>query len=173
MRLRGRRFGLAIAAAVFLSVVVGSISVLRVAYHFGGVKLDPYYFNDGNLFPYRDVAATLDEPAKLTAFGAFSFLYGVAVMSLVVFLNKSYLWFRVSPLGYIFGSTWTMGHLWFSVLLGWLCSYLATRGGGFRFYRQLRPLFIGMVLGEFVTAALWLPVDWGLGVRGHIIFPVE
>ena len=173
MRLRGRRFGLAIAAAVVLSVVVGSISVLRVAYHFGGVKLDPYYFNDGNLFPYRDVAATLDEPAKLTAFGAFSFLYGVAVMSLVVFLNKSYLWFRVSPLGYIFGSTWTMGHLWFSVLVGWLCSYLATRGGGFRFYRQLRPLFIGMVLGEFVTAALWLPVDWGLGVRGHIIFPVE
>jgi hypothetical protein len=172
-RLRGRRFAVAVGLSVFLSMVVGSISVLWVAYRFGGVKLDQWYFNGGNLFPFNDVASTMEEPSKPTTFGAFSFLYGVGVMSLLVFLNKNYLWFRISPLGYIFGSTWTMGHLWFSVLIGWLCSYLATRGGGFRFYRQLRPLFIGMVLGEFVTSALWLPIDWAFGVRGHVIFPVE
>jgi hypothetical protein len=172
-RLRGRHFAIAVAAAVFLSVVVGSISALCVAYRFGGVRLDQWYFRDGPLFPPEDVAATMAEPARLTAFGAFSFLYGMGVMSLLVFLNKNYLWFRISPLGYVFGSTWTMAHLWFSVLLGWLCSSLATRGGGFKFYRQWRPFFIGMVLGEFVTAALWLPIDWAFGVRGHVIFPVE
>lgn len=172
-RLRGRHFALIVAAAVFLSMVVGCISVLVVAYHFGGVRLDQWYFRDGPVFPYEDVAATMAEPAKLTAFGAFSFLWGVGVMSLMVFLNKNYLWFRISPLGYLFGSTWTMAHVWFSVFLGWLCSYLATRGGGFRFYRQMRPFFIGMVLGEFVTSALWLPIDWAFGIRGHVIFPVE
>jgi len=172
-RLRGRHFAIAVAAAVFLSVVVGSISVLYVSYHFGGIRLDQWYFRDGPLSPPEDVAATMAEPAKLTAFGAFSFLYGMGIMSLLVFLNKNYLWFRISPLGYVFGSTWTMAHLWFSVLLGWLCSYLATRGGGFRFYRQWRPFFIGMVLGEFVTSALWLPIDWAFGVRGHVVFPVE
>ena len=171
--LHGRRFGVAILAGMFLSMVVGSISVLAVAYHYGGVKLDQWYFRDGPLFPFNDVASTMEGPAKLTGFGAFSFAYGVGLMSLFVFLNKSYLWFRVSPLGYIFGSTWTMGHLWFSVLVGWLCSYLATRGGGLRFYRQLRPFFIGMVLGEFVISAVWLPIDAAFGIRGHVVFPVE
>lgn len=171
--LRGRHFAIAVGAAVFLSMVVGSIAMLVTTYHLGGVKLHQWYFRDSALFPFENVTSTLDEPSKLTAFAAFSFLYGVGVMSLIVFLNKSYLWFRVSPLGYLFGSTWTMDHLWFSVLVGWLCSYLATRGGGFRFYRRLRPFFIGMVLGEFVTAAVWLPIDWACGVRRHVIFPIE
>jgi hypothetical protein len=171
--LRGRHFAVAVAAAVFLSMVVGCISVLVVAYHFGGVRLDQWYFRSGPLSPFEDVASTMAEPEKLTGFGVFSFAYGAGLMWLLVWLNKNYLWFRVSPLGYIFGSTWTMGHLWFSVLVGWLCSYLATRGGGLRFYRQLRPFFIGMVLGEFVTSAVWLPIDWAFGVRGHVIFPIE
>ncbi|UCH35386.1 MAG: hypothetical protein JSV65_03275 [Armatimonadota bacterium] len=171
--LRGRHLAIAAGLAVFLSMIVGTISVLTIAYKYGGVRLDQWYFSDGPLFPLNDVSTTMEEPEHLTWFAAFSFTYGVGMMSLLTFLNKNYLWFRISPLGYIFGSTWTMGHLWFSVLVGWLCSYLATRGGGLRFYREMRPFFIGMVLGEFVISGIWLPIDWYFGVRGHVIFPIE
>jgi len=95
------------------------------------------------------------------------------MMLALVFMHKSYLWWRLSPLGYLFGSTWTMNHLWFSVLVGWLLNVLCIWGGGLRYYRRVRPAFVGLVVGEFATAGLWLLVDALTGVRFHVIFPAE
>jgi hypothetical protein len=64
-----------------------------------------------------------------------------------------------------------MHHLWFCVLLGWLANALVRRYGGLREFRRFRPFFLGLVLGEFLTAALWIGLDALLGITGHNIFP--
>ena len=45
------------------------------------------------------------------------------------------------------------------------------RWGGLRGFRRFRPFFLGLVLGEFLIAALWLGIDALLGVTGHNVFP--
>ena len=43
--------------------------------------------------------------------------------------------------------------------------------GGLQGFRRFRPFFLGLVLGEFLTAAAWMGIDALLGVRGHNVFP--
>lgn len=49
---------------------------------------------------------------------------------------------------------------WFSFLLGWLLKAAITRFGGAKFYRDLKPLFIGALAGELMGALV--PVVYGL-----------
>jgi hypothetical protein len=64
-----------------------------------------------------------------------------------------------------------MYHLWFCVFLGWLANALVRRYGGLREFLRFRPFFLGLVVGEFLTAAVWLGIDALLGVTGHNVFP--
>jgi len=152
---------------------VGLYAGLTTTYHYGALTLDTWYSEDAATWPYNDVVDTAENPINVSWFGLGSVAYGAAMMSALVFMHKSYLWWRLSPLGYLFGSTWTMNHLWFSVLVGWLLNVLCIWGGGLRYYRRVRPAFVGLVVGEFATAGLWLLVDALTGVRFHVIFPAE
>jgi len=43
-------------------------------------------------------------------------------------MNRRFLWWGISPLGFIVASTWDIGnYVWSSVLLGWLIAALARR----------------------------------------------
>jgi hypothetical protein len=64
-----------------------------------------------------------------------------------------------------------MHHLWFCVFLGWLANALVRRYGGLHLFLRFRPFFLGLVLGEFLIAALWLALDALLGITGHNVFP--
>lgn len=170
---RGRHLALAMLVAILAAVLIGSIAGLVTVYRCSGVNLDSWYMREAGVWPYNDVKETLESPVKPNLLTLTSMGIGGLIAAFMIHAHARYAGWRLSPLGFLFGSTWTMGHLWFSVFLGWLASALATRAGGLRLYRRLRPMFIGFVLGEFVTAALWIPIDAALGVRGHVIFPKE
>jgi len=74
------------------------------------------------------------------------------------------------PIGYAMGPSWPMIQLWFSIMVGWLMKWLILRWGGMRMFRQARPFFLGLVLGEFVVAGVWIVVDSITGVHGHRFF---
>ena len=59
---------------------------------------------------------------------------------------------------------------WLSIFLAWLCKATILRYGGVRAYRALLPFFLGLILGEFTTACLWLFIDGAYGVEGNMIF---
>jgi hypothetical protein len=81
-------------------------------------------------------------------------------------------WWPLSPLGYLVGSSYTVMHqLWFCVLLGWAANALVRRYGGLQGFLRFRPFFLGLVLGEFLTAAAWMGTDALLEIRGHNVFP--
>ena len=42
--------------------------------------------------------------------------------------------------------------MFFSVFLAWLCKTLVLRYGGPALYLKTRPFFMGLILGQFVTA---------------------
>jgi hypothetical protein len=59
---------------------------------------------------------------------------------------------------------------WLSIFLAWAFKGVILRYGGVRVYRRLLPFFLGLALGEFFTACLWVFIDGAFGVEGNTIF---
>ena len=43
------------------------------------------------------------------------------------------------------------------------------RYGGVRLYRNLRPFFLGLILGEIVGAGVFLVIDYATGTTGSFL----
>lgn len=73
----------------------------------------------------------------------------------ILWLRTRVLWFPFHPAGYAISSWWAINLLWFPLLLSWLAKKLVLRYGGLRAYRNARPFFFGLILGEFVVGSIW------------------
>ena len=62
--------------------------------------------------------------------------------------------------------------LWFSPIQGGLVSLLAAGFlvHAFLPHRWRMPFFLGLILGEFSTACLWVFIDGHFGIEGNMIF---
>ena len=106
------------------------------------------------------------EAPRLTALAG-----GLAFTWALLWLRQNFLWFPLHPIGYVVGNGFEAYRMWFPFLVGWAAKALVMRYGSVKTYRALRAPFLGMVLGEFAAAGLWLVVDAMLGRTGHRIFP--
>lgn len=59
------------------------------------------------------------------------------------------------PIGLLMVGTFYANEAWVSVFLGWMLKTLVLRWGGARLYRQARPLFLGLIMGEVFAAVYW------------------
>ncbi len=162
-------WGIALAVAVALPVAYWS--ALTTIYGHGAVSLDDWYMRNGPLWPFRRLQSTILGGVERDWAAVTCALFGAGLMALLAWLQRSFLWWPLHPLGYVMGSTFTMGVMWFSIFVAWLVKLAVQKYGGFRLYRALRPLFIGLVVGEFLAAAFWVAVDAFTGLTGHNIFP--
>ncbi len=48
-----------------------------------------------------------------------------------------------------------MQALWLSIAIGWAIKLMLLRTGGKGVYRRARPFFLGLILGETLSAAAW------------------
>jgi hypothetical protein len=71
------------------------------------------------------------------------------------------------PVGLLMINTYYLNMMWWSVLVGWLLRTIILRFGGARTYRLMRPLFLGLILGEVFSAILWSIVPAILIFMGH------
>ncbi len=81
---------------------------------------------------------------------------GFGLVALLAFLRLRYSWWPLHPVGFLMFGTWPGTTLWFSIMLGWMCKVLVVRFGGARGYLNAKPFFLGLIVGESVTAGLWL-----------------
>jgi hypothetical protein len=96
---------------------------------------------------------------------------GAAFVLLLVWLQSSFVWWPLSPYGFLMGGTYMVNHMmWSSTFVGWLAATIVLRYGGLRLFRELRPLFLGLVLGYYITklpitvlsAVFGVTQRWGL-----------
>ena len=61
------------------------------------------------------------------------------------------------PAGYLLSvERYTMGRLWFSIFIAWAIKTMLLKAGGIRLYRKAFPLFLGLILGEFIIGGAWV-----------------
>jgi hypothetical protein len=85
-------------------------------------------------------------------------------------MRRSFLWFAIHPIGYLMHLTYAASQIWSSFLIGWLCKYVILKYGGAKWYRRLRPLFLGIVLGECFIGGIWIIVGMIAG-SGYRVLP--
>ena len=61
-------------------------------------------------------------------------------------LKRWFLWWLLYPVGYAVGNGWA---------IGWMAKRIFFTTGGVRYYRQLLPLFLGFIFGQFLAVSLW------------------
>jgi hypothetical protein len=84
--------------------------------------------------------------------------FGVVGVLLCSLLRFRFTKWPIHPVLFLMWGTWTATITWFSFLVGWLIKALIVRFGGGRTYERLKPLFIGLIMGEIVAVAMTLAV---------------
>ena len=93
-------------------------------------------------------------------------------MGLLTFLRYKYLWWPLHPLGLTVAGSRVMDWTWFSIFLAWLVKIGVLHYGGPRMFRALRPFFLGLVLGQFVSVGAWTVIDAFTGMTDNMIFVI-
>ena len=165
---KGRRlifWGMVIAILVTLFSSIWAI--LDLAYGYGGINTDQFFFGGAARYPFDNAAARIQAPEGphwenwgYTGIGAL-------VMGLLMVARQRFLWWPFHPLGFPVSAVF--GTMFFSVFLAWLLKTLVIRYGGPTLYLKTRPFFLGLILGQFVTAGVWYAIDHFTGTSGNSV----
>lgn len=153
----GRRtLFLALFAALMIGYVVGSVTHLWMDYTWGANKTLLEWEQSAALRNY--LMPYLDQMDKGQAVRPASIIAGGMVYCLLDWLCMKFTWWPLHPLGYLTYTCWPIRWMWPSFCLVWWIKFLMLRYGGAGLYMKLRPIFIGLVIGESISVALWMIV---------------
>jgi len=167
-RIRARRFSEGAIIAVVAALFAGSAGLLYTAYHYGAVSMECWPITAVPTCAFREFTSSLASPERADRWLQVAMVAGGAVTLLLFWLTSHFVWWPLSPIGFIVASVYhTNQHVWTNALIGWGLTTIIRRYGGLRLYRALRPAFLGLVLGQFlisVGVAIFAAVV--LGARG-------
>nr|MBC8232498.1 hypothetical protein [bacterium] len=159
----------AMALAIFFAIVISYLASLPLIYNKGGLNLQrgpfigsPRYFNH--------IVSLIQFPRDTRWNEVYSMLLGFGITSFLLFMRHQFIWWKLHPIGYVMGAVYSSYFLWSSIFIGWLLKYIILKFGGIKQYRILRPLFMGLILGEYSIIGLWMILGMftGVGYRGAL-----
>jgi hypothetical protein len=151
-RLRGVAFTLAAALALLAVTAFGLAALLKMLHQYGASSLGDWPFTDYPGWAFGELDASLRTPELPDNLLRAALVIGAAFTLLLVWLHTQFVWWPLSPVGFLIASSYeTNRSMWVNVFIAWALSTLIRRYGGLRLFRTLRPIFLGLVLGEFLT----------------------
>jgi len=164
----------AMALSVLASLIASSLSFFRLVYRRGANTMmqgaGAWFLQHSPRQVLDFTVASMEQPRQPTPLSRSCFALGFLVTLLLYRLRQEFVWFPLHPLGYAMGPSWPMIQLWFSTLLGWLLKASLLRYGGLFAFQRWRPFFLGLLIGEYLTAGWWLAIDYAFGKVGHRFF---
>jgi len=160
----------AMLASIVVSLIGSIWIILKLSYTYGGINLNPWFFGGGALAPFNYIASKINSPTPVDWGGWLSTGIGAGAMGLLMLARQRFLWWPLHPLGFPIGGIWVVDEISFSIFLAWLLKALVLKYGGPRLYRRTRPFFLGLILGQYTTAGVWLVIDFFTGMTDNAIF---
>ena len=167
---RRRAFLPVLGVGVVSAMVLAAIIHLWIPYTRGGLMLYDCVYNGHNLAPFKEYQAHMMDSAQPTWVAPVFFGIGILFTVFLSYMRTVFYWWPLHPLGYALCVSWAVTVFWFSCLLAWMIKGLILRYGGMRTYVAGRPLFIGMIIGEFVAALTWTAINALTGITPPV-FP--
>lgn len=82
-------------------------------------------------------------------------IFGFIFVLINTALRLRLLWWQLHPLGYPLAGYYHFEKLWFPFFISWAIKWSVLKYGGIKAYRKAFPIFLGLVLGEFVMGSIW------------------
>ncbi|MGD9496128.1 MAG: DUF6785 family protein [Armatimonadota bacterium] len=149
----------ALALALVVALGFGGWLHVTLPYEHGAIGMYSYVYRGNPLLGFRYFAPILQSGDEYDARLPIFFASGVLVTLALSVLRMRYTWWALSPLGFALSGSWSMIVFWFPMLIAWLVKGGVVRYGGMSTYLRLRPLFFGLILGEFSQAVLWATIS--------------
>lgn len=175
-RLRDWRYG-PLLWAILLAGAVSILASFWVILHFSyGLGQDTARVAGTQNYFGREPIMVLDQNLRnsdlgpdVGAIGGMAGGFGLAL--LLVTMQMRFAWWPFHPVGYALLSSYATHILWLPMLLSWLIKTAIVRYGGWRLYRGGVPLFLGLILGEFVVGSIWGLLGVALRRPTYVFWP--
>ncbi len=167
--LRKSNLGIAIALAVPAAMLIAYYLNLRIAYNYGAVRLNSWFFLINPALYFGEAKSILVSPNHFDVRAPGFFLVGLLFTFFLYFMRARFWWWPFHPLGYAMGAAWPIIVYWSAFFVGWFIKSRLIKYGGIQAFRTFRPFFIGMIFGEFITAIIWATLSALLGCSSPAI----
>jgi len=144
-------FALGLASAIPIAAAIQ----LWLPYRIGALSMYSFAYRGNNIQFFRENAAFLLGETQHRSGALLSFLLGGAVTAGLAAMRVRYVGWPFHPLGYALSTSWTTMVFWFPMFIAWIVKGAVVRYGGMRMYARIRPLFLGLIFGEFTSAVFW------------------
>jgi len=154
--------------ATVVSVVAGLWACLHVGYREGAVSRCLGYsrWTGTEIYGWLSSVLTAGQafswPRWITVFASSGLTLGLWA------LQMRFTWFPLHPLGYCAGPM--LVWIWLPFFITWVIKSVVIRYGGQRLYKRLIPLFFGLILGDYLTGAVWSLASQVCQFAGYQIF---
>jgi hypothetical protein len=122
---------------------------LQFSYRWGGVGAWR------GVAAYTVIERWVTRPAEPDATFLIATGFGFIFVLINTVLRLRFLWWRLHPLGYPLAGYYHFDKLWFPFFISWAAKWIILKYGGIRAYRRTFPLFMGLILGEFIMGSVW------------------
>ena len=155
----------ALMVAALVALVFALLWDLQLYYVNGAATghVNQWRVSEGSA-PWESVQKWLQHPKAPDHTAVFGMIAGAAMTGALALMRARFVSFPLSPTGYVLNTSWANDLFWLDMLIAWACKSLLLRYGGIKVYRQMLPLFLGLILGDFVTGSIWSLV----GVALHL-----
>jgi len=158
--LRRRAMLWAIVGALVVGTAISIPFTLYLGYKYGAFNFGEWVFRGGAATPFNTVVRKLANPAGTDWKRIGFFAIGGAVMALLSFLRYTFTWWPLHPFGFPLAAVGQVKWSCFSVFVGWAAKFIVVRLGGIALYRQVKPFFVGLIMGYFTGSGISWFVDW-------------
>ncbi len=172
-RERGRWFRW-LFVALGISVLLSGATHHYLSYTHGRTALEDGYASSQMPFDamqetYTFANTTPQESVSgsWVSFGMGAVMVGVLMVGRVMWVSWPF-----HPIGLVLMNSGPLQAFWFSIFIGWGVKRLLLRYGGAGAFRRARPFFIGLIVGEILSAGAWLIVGFAShGAVRYTLFP--
>jgi len=164
---RQRRLFGAIVAVIIVTLAASIGTVLYLSYAHGAINLSRFYFNNVSQYPYWFMREGIENPVGPSWAGWLHTGVGALIMAGLMAAQHRFMWWPFHPLGYPISCVF--GSMWFSVFIAWMLKTVIMKYGGPHLFRRLKPLFLGLILGEASVGGFWIVVDYFTGMVGNTL----
>ena len=163
---RGKRLIFwAMLVAIVITLLSSIWAILELAYRYGGINCGRFFFTHANHYPFDNAVARMQAPEGPHWANRIYTAMGGGIMVLLMAARQRLSWWPFHPLGFPISAHF--GTMFFSVFLAWVIKGVVLKYGGPKLYIKTRPLFMGLILGQFATCGVWYVIDFFTGTTGN------
>ena len=159
----------AILTALLISAVSSIWVELSLCYRYGGINLSAFYTGLVH-YPFNFIARNLNNTTPVNWGGWLWTAYGGALMAVLMVAKQRLVWWPIHPMSLPVSSMWMTDTIMLSVFMSWLIKGAILHYGGPAMYRKGKPLFIGLVVGQFSSMGFWVVVDFITGMTDNVVY---